>query len=110
MLHHLEELAGKLGIEVRYEAAAGRVGTGVLRGRKIAVIDADLRVPQRVSALASLLAEHSVDDMCLAPEVRKLLDACSPARADAPADENTSTASMDSEARPEEEAGPESSS
>jgi len=76
MLHHLEELARGLGIEVRYEAAAGRVGMGTLRGRRIVVIDADLRVPQRVSALASLLAEQPVEGIYLPPEVREYLSTC----------------------------------
>ena len=31
VLHHLEELTTRLGIELRYEAAAGRAGLCVLR-------------------------------------------------------------------------------
>lgn len=81
MLHHLEELARRLGIEVRYESAAGRVGMGVLRGARIAVVDADLRVPQRVNALATLLADQPIEGVYLPPEVREHLQACLPAEA-----------------------------
>ncbi len=75
MLHHLEELAKRLGVEVRYEAAAGRVGKGVLRGRKIAVIDASLRVHERVAALASILADEPTNGVYLPPAVRTRLEA-----------------------------------
>lgn len=74
VLHHLEELAKKLDIEVRYEFAGGHVGKGVLRGRKIAVIDAALRVPERVAALASILADEPTNDHYLPPAVRAWLD------------------------------------
>lgn len=74
VLHHLEELAKKLGVDVRYEAAAGHVGKGVLRGQKIAVIDARLRVPERVAALASILADEPTNGLYLPPAVRAWLD------------------------------------
>lgn len=74
VLHHLEELAKRLGIEVRYEAAAGHVGKGLLRGRKIAVIDAGLRVPERVAALATILADEPTNGIYLPPAVRAWLD------------------------------------
>lgn len=82
VLHHLEELAKKLGVEVRYEAAAGHVGKGVLRGQKIAIIDAGLRVPERVAALASILADEPTNGLYVPPAVRAWLDsalACQPA-------------------------------
>ncbi len=76
LLHHLEQLARQLGIEVRYEASGGKVGAGVLRGQRIAVIDADLRVPQRAHALALLLADQPIEGIYLPPEVRQYLHAC----------------------------------
>ncbi|MGD9495599.1 MAG: hypothetical protein AB7Y46_04740 [Armatimonadota bacterium] len=75
LLQHLEELAKRLGIEVRYEPAAGRVGKGTLRGRRIAVIDASLRVGERAAALASILADEPIDGVYLPPAVRARLEA-----------------------------------
>ncbi|MGC9317074.1 MAG: hypothetical protein ACP5KN_03430 [Armatimonadota bacterium] len=80
MLHHLEELARRLEIEVRYESAAGRVGVGLLRGRRIAVIDAGLRVGERVAALASILADEDISDVYVPPAVRKRLQRSRPLR------------------------------
>lgn len=80
MLHHLEELAGRLGIEVRYESAAGRVGLCVLRGARIAVIDSNLRVADRVAALASVLAGEELNGVYLPPAVRDRLDRACPLR------------------------------
>jgi len=76
MLHYLEELAGRLEIEVRYQASSGRVGLGVLRGQKIAIIEADLRVPERVGALASLLADQDIEGVYVPEEVREHLASC----------------------------------
>ncbi|MFO8080169.1 MAG: hypothetical protein R6V07_07690 [Armatimonadota bacterium] len=80
MLHHLEELAERLGVSIRYEAAAGRVGVCRLRGSRVAVIDANLRVPDRVAALASVLADEELDGVYIPPEVRRRLDRSCPLR------------------------------
>jgi len=80
MLHHLEELAERMGVEVRYEAAAGRVGVCVLRGQRVAVIDANLRVPDRVAALASVLAGEELTSLYMPPEVRRRLVKARPLR------------------------------
>jgi hypothetical protein len=80
MLHHLEELAGRLGITVRYEAAAGRVGVCRLRGSRVAVVDANLRVPDRVAALSSVLAGEELGDVYMPPEVRRRLERACPLR------------------------------
>ena len=71
VLHHLEELTTRLGIELRYEAAAGRAGLCVLRGRRVAVVDDSLRVPERVEALMTILAEEPIEDVYLPPAVRE---------------------------------------
>jgi hypothetical protein len=80
MLHHLEELAERLGITVRYEAAAGRVGVCRLRGARVAVVDANLRIPDRAAALASVLADEELDGVYIPPEVRRRLAQSSPLR------------------------------
>lgn len=97
MLHHLEELAQRLGIEVRYESAAGRVGKAVLRGKKIAVIDSALRVGERVAALASLLADEQINDVYLPPAVRKCIEAARPAQPPRPCDHNADSPQADAE-------------
>ncbi len=89
MLHHLEELAARLGIEVRYEPAAGRVGVGRLRGQRIAVIDAALRVNERLAALASILAGETIDGLYVPPAVRQRLDRAAPLRSAPSAGEMT---------------------
>lgn len=80
MLHHLEELAERLGITVRYESAAGRVGVCVLRGKRVAVVDANLRVAERVAALSSVLADEELNGVYIPPEVRRRLERSSPLR------------------------------
>ncbi len=94
VLHHLEELAKRLGIEVRYEAAAGRVGKAMLRGKKIAVVDASLRVVDRVAALASLLADEEINGVYLPPAVRSRIDDATPWSPD----ENDGGADVEAEA------------
>ena len=80
MLHHLEELAEKLGIDVRYEAAAGRVGMGRIRDRRVAVIDANLRVNDRVAALSTILAGEEINGVYVPPAVRVRIDRSNPLR------------------------------
>ncbi len=80
MLHHLEELAEQVGIEVRYQPAAGRVGICLLQGTRVAIIDANLRVPERVAALASVLAEEELNGVYIPPAVRRRLLGSSPLR------------------------------
>jgi len=107
ILHHLEELATRLSIEVRYEAAAGRVGAATLRGQKIAIIDADLRAPERAGALATVLADEPLNGIYIAPEVREHLESCllrATRRADA-ADPADAEEPVHEETRPEEAAG-----
>lgn len=76
VLHHLQELAAGLDIELRYEAAAGRAGLCVLRGKKTAVIDENLRVAERAEALAMILADEPIEDVYLPPAVRERIMAC----------------------------------
>ncbi len=80
MLHHLEKLAHDLGIDVRYEAAAGRVGMGRLRDRRLAVIDANLRMKDRIAALSTILAGEDTSEVFVPPAVRRRIDGSSPLR------------------------------
>jgi len=74
LLHHLEQLAEGLGVEVCYEAAGGRAGLCVLRGQKRAVIDHKLTVSARVEALAAVLTDCDIEGLYVPPAVRELLE------------------------------------
>ena len=74
LLLRLEDLAKALDIEVRYEPTEGRSGGGVLRGRKVAVVDEALSPHGRLEALAAILAREDTEGMYLPPVVRELLE------------------------------------
>ena len=74
LLLKLEDLATALDIEVRYESTEGRSGGGVLRGRKVAVVDSALSLRRRVKALAAVLAREDTERLYLPPAVRELLE------------------------------------
>jgi hypothetical protein len=60
LLLKLEDLAKALGMTVRYEDTEGRSGSAILRGQKVAVVDARLSLHGRLEALAAILAaEHN---------------------------------------------------
>ena len=78
LLRKLEALARALDIDVRYEETEGRSGSAVLRGRKVALVDAGLSVRGRVEALAAILAREDTEGVYLPPVVRGLLDVHAP--------------------------------
>lgn len=78
MLEALEDLAIRLGIQVRHEPAGGQSGLGMLHGKRIAVIDAGLSVRERVEALAAVLATEDHEGLFLPPAVRELLETAGP--------------------------------
>lgn len=75
LLEALEQLACRLGIQVRHEPAGGQSGSGMLHGRRIAVVDAGLSLRERVEALAAILAAEDHEGVFLPPAVRELLEA-----------------------------------
>jgi hypothetical protein len=74
LLAKLEQLAEAIGITVRYEDTEGRSGSAVLRGQKVAVVDAGLSLRGRIEALAAILAREDTEGMYLPPAVRALLE------------------------------------
>jgi len=74
LLHHLEQLAEGLGVEISYEAAGGRAGLCLLRGQKRAIVDHKLTVSARVEALAAILADCDIEGLYVPPAVRQLLE------------------------------------
>ncbi len=74
LLHHLEQLAQRMGIEVCYEPAGGKAGICMLRGRKRAVIDSTLTVADRAEALSIVLGDCDTEEHYLPPAVRERLN------------------------------------
>ena len=70
----LEDLAKLLGVQVRYEPTGGRSGAGVLHGEKVAVINSEQPLRERVEALAAVLAKEDSEHVYLPPVVRELLE------------------------------------
>jgi hypothetical protein len=78
----LEEVAARLGIEVRYDTMdrnhpLGGAGGGFcrLRGKAMILIDSRLTPSDRVAVLAKALARFDLDTIFLAPAVRATIDA-----------------------------------
>ena len=70
----LEELADKLGIEVRWDTLAGPGGLCELRGKRILMVDRDLDDLSRIDVMASALCDEPIEDMYILPEIREILD------------------------------------
>jgi hypothetical protein len=82
LVQALEEVAARLGIEVRYETMdrnhpLGGAGGGfcVLRGKSMILLDSRLTPTDRTAVLAKALARFDLDTIFLAPIVRKTISA-----------------------------------
>jgi hypothetical protein len=82
LVQALEEVAARLGIEVRYDVMdrnhpLGGAGGGFcrLRGKPIVLLDSRLTPTDRVAVLAKALARFDLDMIFLAPIVRKTIGA-----------------------------------
>lgn len=76
--NHLEEIAQKLGISVRYENLSTtpyptRSGLCRLRGRHVFIMDSSKKIHQRIEILASCLSEMDLEGVYVVPAVRSLL-------------------------------------
>ncbi len=71
----LEQLAGRLGIQARYERLPdSKSGLCVLRGTTYLIIDADLPVEDRLDLFKRALSGHDLSAVYLPPVVRDFLD------------------------------------
>jgi hypothetical protein len=79
LLNHLEELAGKLGIEIRY----GNIGveeshrTGGLcrvQGKYFLIMHSRLNVKEKVGVIIKTLKGFEIGDIYVMPIIRELLD------------------------------------
>ena len=70
----LEELADKLGIEVRWDTLAGPGGLCELRGKRILMVDRTLDDLTKIDVMAAALCDEPVEDLYILPEVREILE------------------------------------
>ena len=81
IINCLEELAEKLGIEIRYEAirqdedSANVVGgLCLLKGTYVLIINSRARAKDRIKALAMAVKHFDLDQIYIRPVLRELLD------------------------------------
>ena len=79
LLNQLEELAGKLGIEIRYGNIPGEDShhTGGLcrvRGKYMLIIHSRLTVEEKIGVIVKSLKGFEMDNVYLIPVLRELLD------------------------------------
>jgi hypothetical protein len=74
MLHELEQLARRMGVEVRFEAfdrsATRRGGLCTLRGAQVVLVDAHATTLDKVSVLCEALSRFDVEALYIPPAVR----------------------------------------
>lgn len=78
LLQHLEELAARLEIDVRYENLADEEisihsGGCKLAGRSLILIDLHLPLSERARILARELSRYDLEDLYLLPRVREFI-------------------------------------
>jgi len=78
-LHQLEELAGKLGIEIRYgniavEESHRTGGLCRFKGQYVLIIHSRLTVKEKIGMIVKNLKGFEMDDVYLIPVIRELLD------------------------------------
>lgn len=78
MLQELESLAADLGVEMRYDDMEGRGGLCRYAGRTCLLVNHALSLPERVDVIGGALARLPLDDVFIRPQVRELLESCTP--------------------------------
>lgn len=76
---HLENLAGQLGIFIRYENlsnsdAPARSGLCMVKGRHLYIMDSSTTLSERIRLLSSCLSRMDLEGRYLLPAIRKLLE------------------------------------
>lgn len=70
----LEELANKLGIEVRWDALGSEGGICTLRGKRILMVDESLSDAAKIEVMAEALCGEAIEEIYIRPEVREVLE------------------------------------
>jgi hypothetical protein len=85
IIDQLEELAGRFGIQIRYEPIRQdedlvRVvgGLCVLRGEYVAIIDSKAAMKDKIRTLAEAVAHFDLDGIYIKPALREILRKVSP--------------------------------
>jgi hypothetical protein len=76
---HLENLAGQLGIFIRYENlsdsdAPTRSGLCMVQGRHLYIMDSSTTLSERIRLLSSCLSRMDLEGRYVLPAIRKLLE------------------------------------
>ena len=79
LLNQLEELAGKLGIEIRYgniavEESHRTGGLCRVNGQYVLIIHSRLTVKEKIGIIIKTLKGFEMDDVYVIPVIRELLD------------------------------------
>ncbi len=74
LLGELEELAGQLNIQIRYEKGDFEGGYCVLKDRKVLVVNKKLVEMKKASALAQGLAECGIETTFVKPTLRAYIE------------------------------------
>ena len=70
LLGELEDVAGRIFSEIRYEQGSFQTGVCLLKGKKILVVNKRQPIDERIAALAGEIAREGTENLYLKPVVR----------------------------------------
>jgi len=76
LVGHLEDLAERLDIEVRWDLRESEGGIFTLRGQKILAINDELPDEMKTELMAAALADQDIENVYVLPEVRRFIESC----------------------------------
>ena len=74
ILQELEEVADRLGWEIRYEKGDFRSGFCQIDEQRLIIIQKKATPAERVNFLAVVFSQEDLDDIFLLPQVRNVID------------------------------------
>ena len=79
LLYQLEELAGKLGIEIRYEnltaeESSGSGGLCRLKGNYVLILHSQATAEEKIRIIVEALRQFPIGDIYVKPALRELLE------------------------------------
>ena len=74
LLQEMEQLADRLGWEVRYEKGDFQSGFCIIDDQRLIIIHKKSSPTDRLRHIAGVLAREDLDGMYLLPQVRKIVD------------------------------------
>jgi hypothetical protein len=80
LLHHMEEVAFAIGLDIRYERLEGEAsgfpgGLCRIRSKPVLILNAEATPREKIMALAKALRRFDLSRVYLRPAVREILDA-----------------------------------